>query len=213
MGAGVDTGGRHPPHERRLQQQHHCLAIASDGTTFWAARSTDFGHTWERQGTLPGGLQEAGDLSCVSGASCLVTGFTATTAGHGQGSIVTSTDDGVTWTAATVPAGTGIVHSAVCADSTTCLAVGTTSTSVSAIVPAKGAELTSDTDGQTWTRTSVHQPIDDIYGVECPSPLVCAMVGTEWVGQHRPSVPAPWRNGITYRACSRRRGPNTPRCP
>ena len=44
-----------------------CTAIASDGTTFWSAHSTDFGHTWERGGALPAGLQDAGGLSCLGG--------------------------------------------------------------------------------------------------------------------------------------------------
>jgi len=159
-----------------------CTAIASDGTTFWSAHSTDFGATWEREGDFPPGLQDAGNLSCVAGAACLVTGFTATTAGHGQGAISISTDGGVTWTAAVLPAGTGLVQGAVCATISSCLAVGTTSTTVSAVVPAQGALLTSDDGGHTWAATTVSPPIDDIYGIDCPSRLVCAMVGTDWIG-------------------------------
>lgn len=159
-----------------------CTAIASDGTAFWSAHSTDFGHTWEREGDLPPGLQDAGKLSCVAGGACLVTGFTATTAGHGQGAIAISTDGGVTWTAAALPAGTGLVQGAFCATISSCLAVGTTSTTVSAVVPAQGALLTSDDGGHTWARTAAAPPIDDIYGIDCPSPVVCAMVGTDWIG-------------------------------
>ena len=116
-----------------------CTAIASDGTTFWSAHSSDFGQTWTREGDLPPGFLDAGNLSCVAGAACLVTGYTATAAGHGQGAIAISTDGGVTWAAAVVPAGTGLLQSAVCATIASCLAVGTTSTTVSAVVPAHGA--------------------------------------------------------------------------
>jgi hypothetical protein len=132
-----------------------CTAIASDGTTFWSAHSTDFGRTWVREGDLPPGFLDAGNLSCVTGAACLVTGYTATTAGHGQGAIAISTDGGVTWAAATVPAGTGLVQDAVCATISSCLAVGTTSTTVSAV---------------------------DMFGVACPSRSTCAAVGTNWIG-------------------------------
>ena len=159
-----------------------CTVIASDGTTFWSARSTDFGRTWEREGDLPAGLQDAGGLSCLGGTLCLVNGFTATTTGHGQGAIVLSIDSGATWTAADVPAGTGLLQSAICITFTSCLAAGTTSTTVSAVVPAKGAVLESDDGGQTWTRTSRSNSIDDVYGVDCPSPRVCVMVGTKWIG-------------------------------
>jgi photosystem II stability/assembly factor-like uncharacterized protein len=165
-----------------------CTAIGDDGTNYWSARSRDFGRTWQREGTLPAGLQDPGPLICVIGASCLVTGFTATTAGHGQGAIVISLDAGATWTAANVPARTGLLQSAACATATSCLAVGTTSTTVSTIVPGKGALLVSSNAGQTWTRAVDTQPVDDIFGVDCPQPRLCAMVGTNWVG--RPAIGA-----------------------
>jgi photosystem II stability/assembly factor-like uncharacterized protein len=159
-----------------------CMAISSDGTTFWSAQSTDFGRTWQRGGTLPAGLQGADGLSCVPGGSCLVTGFTDTTGGHGQGAIVISLDGGTTWTASDVPAGTGLLQSVSCATSTSCLAAGTTSTTVSAVVPAKGAVLASDDGGHTWSRSASARSVDDIFGVDCPSAVICAMVGTRWVG-------------------------------
>ena len=159
-----------------------CTAIASDGSTFWSAHSTDFGQTWTREGDLPPGFLDAGDLSCVAGAACLVTGYTATTAGHGQGAIAISTDGGGTWAAAVVPGGTGLLQGAACATISSCLAVGTTSATVSAVVPAHGALLTSDDGGHTWVMSADPQPIDDIFGIACPSVSICVMVGTNWVG-------------------------------
>jgi hypothetical protein len=160
-----------------------CIVIASDGTAYWSAHSSDFGHTWQRGGTLPAGLEDAGDLSCVPGGPCLVTGFTATTAGHGQGAIAVSGDRGATWTAATVPAGTGLLQGAACTTVTSCLAAGTTSTTVSAVVPAKGEILTSQDGGHTWTPSVATPSTDDAFGIACPSNRVCAMVGTRWTGQ------------------------------
>ena len=159
-----------------------CTVIATDGTTFWSAHSNDFGRIWQRGGNLPAGLQDAGSLTCVTGGPCLVTGVTATTAGHGQGAIVISADGGATWTAANVPAKTGLLQSVVCATVTSCMAAGTTSSTISAIVPAKGEMLTSQDGGQTWRQSPAPPSIDDVYGVACPSPRICAMVGTKWVG-------------------------------
>jgi photosystem II stability/assembly factor-like uncharacterized protein len=159
-----------------------CTVIASDGTAYWSAHSADFGHTWQRGGTLPAGLQDAGALSCVIGGPCLVTGLTPTSAGHGQGAIVVSADRGTTWTAANVPTGTGLLQDAVCATVTSCLAAGTTSTTVSAVVPAKGAVLTSQDGGQTWDASPATSSIDDVFGIDCPAPSICTMVGTKWVG-------------------------------
>jgi len=160
----------------------NCTVIATDGTTFWSAQTVDFGRQWQRAGSLPAGVQDAGSLTCVTGGSCLVTGFTATTAGHGQGAIVISADDGTTWAAAAVPAKTGLLQSVVCATVTSCVAAGTTSTTVSAIVPARGELLMSQDGGQTWTLSTAKLSIDDVFAVACPSPRICAMVGTTWVG-------------------------------
>jgi hypothetical protein len=159
-----------------------CTVIASDGTTFWSAHSSDFGHTWQREGNLPPGLQDAGNLSCLPGGSCLVTGFTATTAGHGQGAVALSSDGGATWSASTVPAGTGLIQGVACATVTSCLAVGTTSTTVTAVVPAHGLILRSDDGGHTWVGAATAPPVDDIFGVACSATLLCAVVGTDWVG-------------------------------
>jgi hypothetical protein len=159
-----------------------CTAIADDGVNFWSAQSTDFGHTWQRQGNLPAGLQDPGGLWCATG-TCLVTGSTPTTTGHGQGAIVISTDGGAMWAAADVPAGTGLLQGATCPAPASCLAVGTTSTTVSAVVPAKGTLLMSDDGGHTWIPSTAAQSIGDIFAIDCPGALVCAMVGTKWTGQ------------------------------
>jgi photosystem II stability/assembly factor-like uncharacterized protein len=53
---------------------------------------------------------------------------------------------------------------------------------VSAVVPAKGALLTSDDGGHTWASSAADQPVDDMFGIECPSQSTCAVVGTKWIG-------------------------------
>ena len=93
-----------------------------------------------------------------------------------------SADGGQTWALATVPAGTGVLQSTACLSPSQCLAAGTTGTTVSDVVPAKGELLHSADGGHTWEPSSGTPPIDDVYGLACPSDEQCAMVGTTWVG-------------------------------
>jgi hypothetical protein len=160
-----------------------CTVIAGDGTHFWSDHSVDFGHSWQREGDLPVGLVDTGNMSCTAAGICFVAGYSATTTGHGQGAIVVSVDGGVTWTAADVPAGTGLLHSVTCATATNCLAAGTTATTVSDVVPARGELLHSSDSGHTWTTAATTPPVDDVQAIDCPERLVCAMVGTRWIGR------------------------------
>ncbi len=121
------------------------------------------------------------DLSCTVAGICLVAGNTSTSTGHGQGTVALSLDAGVSWTAADVPSGTGLLQDAWCASATRCLAVGTTSDTVSDVVPAHGALLVSNDGGHTWFPSAAVQPVDDIFGVSCPSARDCVVVGTQWV--------------------------------
>jgi hypothetical protein len=161
----------------------NCTVVASDGTATWSAASVNFGVSWQQEGNLPAGLEGALTLSCAVGGTCLVSGFTPTTPGHGQGGLAISTDGGKTWVAATVPDGVGRLQSATCVSSIgNCLAVGTTSTTVSDVVPAKGLLIVSADGGHTWTASPTTPPVDDIFGVDCPTVTTCAMVGTNWRG-------------------------------
>ena len=75
-----------------------------------------------------------------------------------------------------------MLQSAACLTASVCLAAGTTTTTVSDVVPAKGELLDSADGGHTWTPAAGALPVDDVYGIQCPSPRVCAMVGTRWAG-------------------------------
>lgn len=158
-----------------------CRAIVNDGTFTWSALTTTFGRTWQRQGNLPTGLEGIDSLDCT-GTTCLVVGYSPTTAGHGQGSIAISTDGAATWAAADVPTGMGVLHWATCPTPAHCLAVGTTSSTVSDVIPAQGQVLASLDAGHTWAVAPTSSPIQNIYGIVCPTTTTCAMVGTKWVG-------------------------------
>jgi photosystem II stability/assembly factor-like uncharacterized protein len=198
-----------------------CTAIVNTGSVLAAAHTADFGQSWQTEGNLPGGFLAEGDLSCHAG-TCLVAGYVPTTAGHGQGAVALSTDGGQTWALATVPAGVGVLQSVACTTVTTCLAGGSTGTTVSDVVPAQGQLLYSADGGHTWTTTEAGAaggtsagstgttrpltsttatpasttsttpespaparplPVDDVFGIACPSSRVCALVGTKWSGQ------------------------------
>jgi photosystem II stability/assembly factor-like uncharacterized protein len=182
-----------------------CTAIVSNGTVMSSARTTDLGQTWLQEGNLPALFVGANDLSCTGGGICLVPGFVPTGTGHGEGSVALSADGGQTWALATVPSGLGLLQSATCTTVSLCLAVGTTTTTVSDVVPAQGQLLRSADGGHTWTPAAQTLHVDDAYDVACPSPKVCAVVGTDWSGQPvigGGAVAQSRDGGLTFRASS-----------
>ena len=162
-----------------------CTAIVSDGTSTWSAHSSPTSvragsrRATCRQASCPGTTSRA-----LPGGICIDAGYVPTTNGHGQGAVAVSADGGQTWALASVPAGTGVLQSTACLSPSDCLAAGTTGTTVSDVVPAKGELLRSTDGGHTWAPSSSTGtlPVDDVYGLACPSDDQCAMVGTTWVG-------------------------------
>jgi hypothetical protein len=158
-----------------------CTALVSNGTAVWSSRTTDFGHTWTQMGNLPSSFVVDGSLFCLPGGACLVPGYTPTSAGHGQGAVAVSDDGGQTWGSASVPAGTGVLQAAECPTVSLCLASGSTSTTVSDVAAAHGQLLRSADEGKTWSAATA-PPVDDTYGMACPSAQLCALVGANWAG-------------------------------
>jgi photosystem II stability/assembly factor-like uncharacterized protein len=159
-----------------------CTIIVSDGTSTWSAHSSDFGQTWTQEGNLPSLFLPEDDLTCMAGGTCLDAGYIPTSNSHGQGAVAVSADGGQTWTQATVPAGIGVLQSTACISTSDCLAGGTTGTTVSDVVPAKGQLLRSTDGGRTWQVSTGAVPVEDVYGMACPSADQCTMVGTYWFG-------------------------------
>ena len=180
-----------------------CTAVVSDGTSTWSAHSADFGRTWQQEGDFPPLFLPGNDLTCVAGGACIDAGYVPTSNAQGQGAIAVSADGGQTWALASVPAGIGVLQSAACLSASVCIAAGTTATTVSDVVPAKGELLRSADGGHTWQATTGAVPVDDVYGLACPSATQCAMVGTEWFGLPALGVGAVAQSidgGLTFRA-------------
>ena len=159
-----------------------CTAVVSDGVSTWSAHSADFGQSWTQEGNLPQLFVPGNDLTCMAGGTCVDAGYVPTTNGHGEGAVAVSADGGQTWALATVPQGVGVLQSTACLSASICLAAGTTGTTVSDIVPAAGELLRSTDGGHTWASSTGAVPVDNVYGVACPSATQCAMVGTKWAG-------------------------------
>jgi photosystem II stability/assembly factor-like uncharacterized protein len=157
-----------------------CTVVVNDGAAVWSARSTDFGGTWQRLGNLPAGFVGTDVMSCTEGGPCLIGGYVPTGTGHGTGAVALSADGGQSWALASVPSGTGLLQDAACLSASACLAVGSTSTTVSDVVPAPGQLLRSKDGGHTWAAAAA-PPVAG-YGIACPSARVCALVGTTWTG-------------------------------
>ena len=114
-----------------------------------------------------------------------------------------SADGGQTWALASVPSGIGVLQSTACLSTSVCLAAGTTGTTVSDVVPAKGELLRSTDGGHTWEPSTGPLPVDDVYGMACPSADQCAMVGTFWFGLPAVGVGAVAQSidaGLTFRS-------------
>ncbi len=122
----------------------------------------------------------------MAGGTCIDAGYVPTSNSHGQGAVAVSADGGQTWALASVPSGLGVLQSTTCLSASVCLAAGTTGTTVSDVVPAKGELLRSE-------RRRPHLDTSDRQ--RCRS-----MTCTAWPAL-RPSN-APWsgRSGIGFPA-------------
>lgn len=187
--------------------KRHCMALATDGTTYWSSVSTDGGLTWVRGGDLPAGMTAPGGLTCPSAVLCLVAGYVPTGPGQGAGAIATTVDGGGAWTAATLPAGVGILRGLSCAGAT-CLAAGTSSTATTGFVPGSGQLLTSADGGTTWQVFDGPVIHDDAFSASCPDAKTCVVVGTDWVGRTQPiptgSITATLDAGVQWRSADLR---------
>ena len=164
-----------------------CMVMATDGSTYWSETTADGGRIWQRGGGLPSGFGGTSAVTCTTADTCLVAGYTSPAPGKGTGAIAFSVDDGTDWTAATVPAGLGLLHDISCGSAMDCTAVGTLATSYTDVIQGRGAILTSRDGGQTWTSVASPPGVNDAFGVSCPTARRCATVGTVWAPTNPPT--------------------------
>ena len=74
-----------------------------------------------------------------------------------------------------------MLQAAECPSASLCLASGSTSTTVSDVSAAQGELLHSADGGMTWSAAPA-PPVDDAYGMACPTAKLCALVGANWSG-------------------------------
>lgn len=164
-----------------------CLALATDGSTYWSASTTDDGQVWQRGGTLPAGFDGLSGVACTDTQTCVTAGYTSVTTGKGTGAITVTDDGGETWAAATLPQGVGLLHDIACPSSLDCIAVGTRSTTTTDVAQGQGEMLSSTDGGHTWTTVAAPAGIDDAFGISCPTTSDCATVGTVWTSTKPPT--------------------------
>jgi photosystem II stability/assembly factor-like uncharacterized protein len=164
-----------------------CTVLATDGSSYWTATTTDGGSVWQRQGNLPAGFSGPSDISCPTAQSCIVAGYTSPTAGKGVGAVATTTDGGADWTLSDVPSGTGLLHGVSCPTIEHCVAVGTVSTTATDVALGKAVILNSDDGGQSWQLAGGPPGVDDAFAVSCPTVQLCATVGTVWTPTNPPT--------------------------
>jgi photosystem II stability/assembly factor-like uncharacterized protein len=163
-----------------------CAAVATDGSTYWSATTTDGGRVWQRGGNLPAGFGGISGITCPSASTCLVPGYTSATPGKGAGAIALSDDGGAMWASASLPSGMGLLHAVACSGQV-CTAVGTAATATTDVTQSQSVVLRSPDGGHAWTQAPAPATVGDALGVSCPNTSLCAAVGVQWTSA--PAVP------------------------
>ena len=154
-----------------------CIAIASDPANQSGAAlafvTNDGGATWT-DSNLPEDFVPRG-LQCVSAQGCIVIGFSQSPDGSSTippGANLYTSDDGATWTKATLPPGLGPLSSVSCASSAHCVAsfFGDDGSSSEILVSSDG--------GQSWSESGASGlPAAMVTGLSCPAASDCWAAG------------------------------------
>ncbi len=140
--------------------------------------SANGGATWN-QPVLPIANATLLGVTCSTMTNCTAIGVTSPSNGQAfVGQAITSNDGGNTWTAATLPPGTGALGGVACPTSTFCVAVG-------------ASIMVSNDGGQTWAIATVPTGIGDggLRSVSCSSALDCVAVGANPLGEEDSTEP------------------------
>ena len=137
---------------------------ATSGNTPAVLISTTGGTSWTQE-TLPSGITMLNGVSCSSTALCeLVGGFVLNIGYTASGVIVFSSNAGLSWSLATLPATQPNLTSVSCYSNTFCNAVGANT-------------ILKSTDGSTWSQISSPTGTFNLSSVFCGSDTFCTAVG------------------------------------
>jgi len=169
-----------------------CVAIGQDstvsgdaGATYYTMLTTDGGANWT-DGQLASGFVPS-VVQCFPALNCAIVGFEQPTdpaTPSIAGEAMYSTDGGATWSAASVPSGSGPIEGLSCADSSDCSAV---TDDVS--VPGSQVLVTSD-GGATWTvagDSGLPQAL--LPGISCATSSTCLVGGLSLPASQQASKP------------------------
>ena len=213
--APVAAPQRARPGRRGLQGVAACTAIVNGGTIDLVAQSTDFGASWHQEGDLPAiipsrerpDLRPLGDLP---GGRLRPHHQRARTGCRGRQQR-RRRRPGRWLRCPRTPASCAAPRAP---RPPTCLAAGSTSTTVSDVVPAKGELLRSERRRPHVVSRGPGGPVEDAYGSPAPRPAVRhGRRRTGWAT--RPPRRVRWPRAATVARCSgcRRRRTSRPRSP
>ena len=189
-----------------------CTAVGEglfvgNGSTI--ASTTDGGVTWTQE-SVPAGITDLSGVSCAAGLSgvsnCIAVGYESSTYPM-QGVVISSSDNGASWTEQTYPERIYVLQGVSCSSSLTCIAVGQTSspntvdwqTSGPRLPTGAYGNIIATTDGgATWTSEESPGGVNELSSVSCPSTTECVAVGASSVGAPSGAIVVTTDSGLTW---------------
>jgi photosystem II stability/assembly factor-like uncharacterized protein len=134
--------------------------------------STDGGASWTQR-FVNGGTGALRSVSCASATDCVAIGanLDATSNSSPSAFEVLTTDGGLTWTAAMLPAGSGLSIAIACSSGTSCVVSG--SSIGSSVAPI----WTSNDGGSTWSNGTAPPGVTAVGALNCASVTTCVFAG------------------------------------
>ncbi len=153
------------------------IAAGEATTPHDSSKSANAATTSTSQWTIPSDEQNAPLVATPGGASygdggfnavdCPTSQFCAAVGASGslEGVVVTSNDDGASWSASPLESGVPELNAIDCASASDCVAVG------------EGVALTTSDGGVSWSTQSIPTPNTTLLGVSCPNTSLCISDG------------------------------------
>lgn len=178
---GTADGGSHwtrEPEPRRAGQPvtiacgSALFCVAGDGDGSGAQLTTDGGEVWSPPGLLSGPVFE--DATCVSATTCYLVGL------EGAGVIEETSDEGLAWARASLPASIRSVDTISCPSPSVCFATAATD--------AGGLDILETVDaGASWSVVAADVSMRETAQLSCASVTMCVALsggpGADYFGR------------------------------